>query len=423
MKNIFRSIIWAALLPVAARAQQSASADAIRVYLDCSYFCVDSFIHTEINYVNWVRDQADAQVHVIVSRLSTGGGGNQYTFTFTGKKMFAGQEDTLVYTARLTDSEDVIRRGITQTLKVGLVHFIAATPDAARLQISFAAPTIAKDTMTKKVHDPWNYWVFSLGIRSFIQGEESQKFGNYNGNVSASRTTDNYKMEFDVSSSYRESDFTYPGSTGADTTTRAISKSYNMSALLVKSYGPHWSAGARASANSSTFGNVSLGTRAGPAIEYSVWPYSTATRRSLVFRYSAGFRSADYREITIYDKTAETHPVHELDAELNLTQKFGSISVSTQFSQYLHNTSFYNASIFSNANVKLFKGFSIDFFGQYEKVHDQLFLPKGELTQEEILLQQHQRATGFTYFGQIGIRYSFGSIFNNVVNPRFGRFD
>ena len=28
--------------------------------------------------------------------------------------------------------------------------------------------------------------------------------------------------------------------------------------------------------------------------------------------------------------------------------------------------------------------------------------------------------TGFNYFGSVGISYSFGSIFNQVVNARFG---
>ncbi|HUP89069.1 MAG TPA: hypothetical protein VM100_06965, partial [Longimicrobiales bacterium] len=106
--------------------------------------------------------------------------------------------------------------------------------------------------------------------------------------------------------------------------------------------------------------------------------------------------------------------------ELGLRQRFGSISVEAEFSQYLHKASFYNASIYANANVKLFKGFSVDFFGRYEKVHDQLSLPATDLTPEEVLLQQRQRATGYSYFGGFGIRYSFGSIFNNVVNPRFG---
>ena len=40
-------------------------------------------------------------------------------------------------------------------------------------------------------------------------------------------------------------------------------------------------------------------------------------------------------------------------------------------------------------------------------------------TDEEILLQRRQVSTSYSYFAGVGITYTFGSIFNNVVNPRF----
>ena len=89
-------------------------------------------------------------------------------------------------------------------------------------------------------------------------------------------------------------------------------------------------------------------------------------------------------------------------------------------SQYLHDPQKYRIGFFGNANVRLFKGFSLDFFGNYDLIRDQLSLSKAELTDEEVLLRQRQLATSYRYFAGFGIRYSFGSIFNNVVNPRFG---
>ena len=41
-------------------------------------------------------------------------------------------------------------------------------------------------------------------------------------------------------------------------------------------------------------------------------------------------------------------------------------------------------------------------------------------TTEEVLLRQRQLATGYQYFVNFGVSYSFGSILNNIVNPRFG---
>ena len=59
-------------------------------------------------------------------------------------------------------------------------------------------------------------------------------------------------------------------------------------------------------------------------------------------------------------------------------------------------------------------------FGSYAWVRDQLFLPAGDLSDEDVLTRRQALATGFEYFVSFGITYQFGSIFNNIVNPRFG---
>jgi hypothetical protein len=58
--------------------------------------------------------------------------------------------------------------------------------------------------------------------------------------------------------------------------------------------------------------------------------------------------------------------------------------------------------------------------GSYARIHDQLFLPAGDATFEEKLLRQKQLATSYDYFVVFGFSHQFCSIFNNVVNPRFG---
>ena len=40
--------------------------------------------------------------------------------------------------------------------------------------------------------------------------------------------------------------------------------------------------------------------------------------------------------------------------------------------------------------------------------------------QTVVLLRQQQLKTSYRYFAYAGLSYTFGSIFNNVVNPRFG---
>ena len=59
----------------------------------------------------------------------------------------------------------------------------------------------------------------------------------------------------------------------------------------------------------------------------------------------------------------------------------------------------------------------------YSWIHDQLYLRKGSATTTSVLLRQQALKTSYSYYGNVGLNYTFGSIFNNIVNPRFGGND
>jgi hypothetical protein len=103
-----------------------------------------------------------------------------------------------------------------------------------------------------------------------------------------------------------------------------------------------------------------------------------------------------------------------------LKQPWGQAGVMIDFSQYLHDLSKYQFGVFGSVDLRLFKGFSLNIGGNYARVRDQINLPKAGATDQEILVQLRQLETGYRYFMVVGLSYSFGSIYNNVVNPRFG---
>jgi hypothetical protein len=70
--------------------------------------------------------------------------------------------------------------------------------------------------------------------------------------------------------------------------------------------------------------------------------------------------------------------------------------------------------------LRLKKGLSLNVGGGGSWIRDQIYLPAGDATTEEILVRQRQLATSYSYSVYFGVSYTFGSIFNNVVNPRFG---
>ena len=71
---------------------------ALRIFLDCDRrICDADFFRQEITFVNFMRDRQDAQVHVLVTRETTGGGGRAYTMDFIGLETFEGLDDQLTF--------------------------------------------------------------------------------------------------------------------------------------------------------------------------------------------------------------------------------------------------------------------------------------------------------------------------------------
>jgi hypothetical protein len=164
--------------------------------------------------------------------------------------------------------------------------------------------------------------------------------------------------------------------------------------------------------------NQKLNLRGSPAIEWDFFPYRESTSRQLTFQYYAGINSFAYDEVTIYGKTEETKWEQGASTYLGLRQPFGSISARFQAAHFLDDPSKHRYSLEANLEIRVTRGLSVNFDGEYESIHDQIYLSQGEATDEEIIARRRQLATGFRYFMFVGITYRFGSINNNVVNPR-----
>ncbi len=398
----------------AAAQDAPARTGAVRVFVDCSFFCDENYLRQEITVIDYMRDRKDADVHVLVTTQSTGGGGREYTIKFIGLGQFAGVEQTLKYLAPQAATSDENRKGIAEVLKRGLVRYVSETPLAPNIKVTFmpADSAVAKSDPKK---DPWNLWVFRANIGGSFNGEQSNKSRSLRGSASANRTTDDWRLSFSTSVNYRENSFQLESELFT-----SISRNSDTNALLVKSLTTHWSAGLVGTIGASTFLNYDLRTRIAPGLEYNFFPYAESTRRMLTVQYTVGANSLDYKKETIFGRTKERLLDHKLETSLSLRQPWGTTSGSVEFSQYLTSPSKYSVSAFGSASVRLFKGFSFNVFTNLSRTRDQIFLPRGEASTEEILVRQRQLATGYRYFVNFGISYSFGSIFNNIVNPRFG---
>jgi hypothetical protein len=382
---------------------------APRVYIDCAGCDLD-FIKTEITFVNYVRDRKEAQVHVLITTQSTGSGGREYTVSFLGQLDFEGADDTQRYFSNQTDTEDEVRRGLVKILKLGLMGYVARTPVRSRIDVSYA-----EEEAPAPESDRWKYWIFSLSGEGNFSGERSYRDRWLEANFSANRITPDLKVRMSVSMDRNDEHFEYDGQP-----IDSVSESYEFDGLFVKSLGEHWSVGAYLKADSSTYQNIRLSLSPAPAVEYNFFPYSQSTRRQLRALYTVAFKALRYREVTIYDKSSENLWQQSLSVTLDLKEKWGSVSTTLGGAHYFHDPSKYRLTLFSNVSLQLVKGFNVYFFGGGDRVHDQITLPKGEASLEEVLLRRRELETGYSYFFGVGLSYTFGSIFSNVVNPRFG---
>ena len=290
------------------------------------------------------------------------------------------------------------------------MSYVGRTPIAGRISINY----LGKPDLGP-IRDKWNYWLFSLSTHAYLNGEESFKDRSINSSFSANRITERSKVRLSISGNYSKDDYVVE-----DETIVGIRKGWEANGLFVWSLSEHWSAGFYLEANSSTYSNIDFGYSVAPAIEYNLFPYSESTRRQLRFLYRLSLNPIRYRDLTIFDKTRETLWRESLSITLDLKEKWGTITGSVSGSHFFHDFKKYRLNLFSVVNLNIYKGLSLVFLGGRSWIHDQLSLRQREPTLEELLLRTIEFPTNSNWFGSIGIQFTFGSIFTNVINPRFG---
>ena len=367
-------------------------------------------IQRTINFIDCAEDMSKAQINVRVTSQETETGDTEYAIMFTGQREYEGDNDQLMYSAAMDKPEDERQKELTDLIKLGLMRYVGKTPLSSRVSISFmdkVEPTA--------VEDKWNFWVFSLSADTFMNGEESYKSGMLSGSFSANRVTPELKIRMSMSAYIQDSEYKFD-----DQVIKSESDSQNFNGLIVKSINEHWSVGGFFAASSSTYSNIRLSLNPAPAIEYNVFPYSESTTHQLRFLYRLNYISVRYREETVYRKTYENLWQQSLSATLEVKKKWGTASASLEGSHYFHNFERNRIRLSGELSLRLIKGLDFNIYGRYSRIRDQLSLPRGELSLEEVLLQQKQLATGYTYSISVGLSYTFGSLKSKVVNPRFG---
>ena len=418
-------IALSACLPVALAAQDPAvpAADRpepageprLRVFLDCpTGGCDRNFFIIEMPFALWTQDRFDADVHALITGIRTGAGGTEYTLSLVGRGLFAGRSDTLRASIAPNSSDDMRRREIARVLQLGLMPYAIRVTDASLFSVRYERPSGQPAGLASVIRDPWDFWVYRARVNGTGNAESLNSSYQVSGNFNASRVTEELKLSFNANNEYRSNTFKLRDGTEQN----FILRSANVSARLVQSVSEHWSIGTRANGGLSEFRNQEAYAGLDLSAEYNVFPWREATSKQLIALLAVGGRYYDYTEITIYDRTTEMRPVARAIVAGESRQQWGTLDGALRFTQFLHDYDIFNISFNGRAQIRLSRGLALELRGDAAKVNDQLFLRRGGATDDEILTRQRALATAFRIGGSVGLSFTFGSIYNTIVNPR-----
>lgn len=394
--------------PFLLHAQEVAPATT-KVFLDCNR-CNETFIKRELGIVDYVRDRKVADIHILSTNQPLASGGRLYNINFIGLGPAYPQEFTIELITYQTDSEIEVNQKLANVIQAGLMPFLV---NKGQLKMEVAMEQLPAESKPGIEEDSWNFWVFEVGGRVDWEKESNQSEFELEGEINIQRTTELWRVRSELGTRYELNRV----SQADKFLTSSLSRS-NADVSVVRAVGELWSAGVFSEVFSNTYNNIQLGTGLRAALEYSVFPYRMSATKELTFAYLVGPRHFNYLEETIFGEEKENLFRQALRANLNFRRPWGSLFVRLEGSHYLHDWTKNRVAMNSNLSIQVIQGLFIRFGGRANLVNDQLFLPKGEASLEEILLQRRALATGYELDFYFGVAYTFGSIYNTIVNTR-----
>lgn len=383
----------------------------LKFFLDCED-CDFNFVREELPFVSFVRDPQLADVHILITDSHTGSGGNKYFLNFIGMKAYKDDNSEYTLTTKQSDTDDDVRKALLKFIKIGILPYYSKTSFIDNINIDL------EESENRKADefsvDRWNKWVFRIESGGEFQKESSQNEYSLNTETSAERITEEWKSSIEASYEINRENYF---DAGTKITNKQDTK--QLAAELIKSLTEKWSAAILTQYSSRTFLNIKNKLSTGVGIQYNIFPWKECNRRVFSIGYGAGLDAYEYIEETIYNKMHEAMFFEILFVNLELKQPWGEISIGLEGQNYFNDFSKNRLTLESDLSIRLSKNLSVFCEGQSQLVHDQLYLPKGDASLEDLLLKRRKLATTYEVSGRLGLRFTFGSIYNNVVNERF----
>jgi PKD repeat protein len=382
---------------------------------DVAGWCPFDYLRQELSYFDIVRDETLADVQVRITRVATDSGGFHYALQSWRRAAPAEIERRGVEAAPGL-SPALTREALKQEILRALYGTLRETQLGEDFELALA-PRSADDL--SHLSDPWNYWVLALELGAQGEGESLYHAGDVKFAFNARRITADHRTLLRLSSEYRYG--RYDLEDGQRITGHASGAS--LRALQAWSVGKHWAAGALATLRRSEYDNLALHAHAGPALEVNLCDYADNATRQVRFVYQVGGWASRYLQPTVAGKDDDLLAYQALSAVVALNQNWGDVQLIGQASDFLSRPERYRVAANLSTSLNLFEGFALGLEGSLARISDQISLPRTPATEGEVVLGTRELPKSFDYGYELRLSYTFGSVHNTIVNPRFGQVD
>ncbi len=377
----------------------------LKAYIDCR--CDENYLKQETSFLEYVRDQDLADIEIFVRDERNPTGSRSFEIKIDGNNDYEEISSSTVAVGYANDTSSTLRDKLLNKLKLALVPFL----DKGNYNLKVDIDSNFEDLSAND--DKWKNWVFELS-------------GSYNNDKEESRQTNRYEIEFEIDKltedwrigmelKRNESNRKFFSEDDVYTSNR---KSTSFNGRIVRSISDHFSAGAFFGLYQNTYENVDLNRYIAPAIEYSFYPYEDVLSKEITLAYRVGVGKRNYIEKTIYGFEKQKLSSQTLSLNIRFRQKWGNISSYLNATQFLNDGSKKRFSLRSDLDIRVYEGLAVRLSGNINLIREQYNLAAGSTSIEDLLLQQRQIATDYRTNFSVGLSYTFGSIYNSIINTR-----
>ena len=377
----------------------------LKVYLDCR--CDDNYIKQKTSFLEYVRDQDLADIEIIIRDIRTPTGTRSFEIQIDGNNEFKEISSSAIVSGFVTDTSGTLRDKLLNKLKLSLIPFL----DKAKYVINIDINSNFDEDIIND--DKWKNWVFELSGSYNNDKEESRKTNRYEIEFEIDKLTEDWRIGMEISRNESNRKFI-----SNDDVYISNRKTTSFRGRVIRSISDHFSAGIFLGAYQNTYENIDFNRYLEPALEYSFYPYKDVLSKEITLAYRIGTGKRNYIEKTIYGYETQKLTSQKLSLNIRYRQKWGNISSYLNATQFLNDGTKKRLSLRSDLDIRVFEGLAVRFSGNINLIREQYSLAAGATSIEELLLQQRQIATDYKTNFSIGLSYTFGSMYNSIINTR-----